>query len=248
GIPALSLHVNPVESELRGEEGSDVAVVVKQHDGQLVSHLIRREPVDFDIPIEWRLLDSGIGYIRIYNFSNQERINQFREAYSKLKDTPGLIIDVRGPNGGKPSVVGSILGYFIDRVEMMTFRDRQGRGFKSYTVPQKKLYQGKLAVVIDERSRSGQEIFANTLKEHARAIIIGTRSCGCVEGGNYVRLGENEELEIAHYAVVTPKHGKLEDTGVQPDHVVPITEKDIITGRDPQIRAAEQELLVESVN
>jgi carboxyl-terminal processing protease len=242
GISARSLHLNPVESELRGDEGSYVTILVRHQDGRLTSHRLERQPVDFDLPIEWKVLSSGFGYIRVYNFTNQARIDQFQQAYAHLKNAPGLIIDVRGPNGGSPSVVGNILGYFLDRVEMMTFKDRQGRGFKSYTVPQRQPYQGKVAVLIDERSRSGQEIFANTLQEHKRAVIVGTRSCGCVEGGNYVHLSDGEVLEIAHYAVFTPKSGNLEDSGVEPDRVVPITDKDITHGRDPQIQAAEQEL------
>ncbi len=242
GVPARSLHLNPVESEMRGDEGSVVSLLVRHQDGRLTSLRLERQPVDFDLPIEWRILPSGFGYIRVYNFSNQTRTEQFQQAYAHLKNAPGLVIDVRGPNGGSPSVVGNILGYFLDRVEMMTFKDRQGRGFKSYTVPQRQPYLGKVAVLIDERSRSGQEIFANTLKEHKRAVIVGTRSCGCVEGGNYVHLSDGEMLEIAHYAVITPKSGNLEDLGVEPDRVVPITEKDIAHGRDPQVQAAEQEL------
>jgi len=242
GIPARSLHLNPVESEMRGDEGSSVVLLVRHQDGRLTSHRMERRPVDFDLPIEWRTLASGYGYIRVYNFSNQTRIEQFQQAYAHLKNAPGLIIDVRGPNGGSPTVVGNILGYFLDRVEMMTFKDRQGRGFKSFTVPQRQPYQGQVAVLIDERSRSGQEIFANTLQEHNRAVIVGTRSCGCVEGGNYVHLSDGEVLEIAHYAVFTPKSGNLEDSGVEPDRIVPITDKDIAHGRDPQIQAAEQEL------
>src|SRR5262249_36143825 len=89
----------------------------------------------------------------------------------------------------------------------------------------------------------GQEVFANTLKEHKRAVIVGTRSCGCVEGGNYIHLSDTETLEVAHYEVLTPKSGDLEDSGVQPDRVVSITDRDIANGRDPQVLAAEQELL-----
>lgn len=245
GIPASALHLNPIESELRGEADSNISLVIRQLDGRVTEHQVTRRPVDLDIPIEWRVLSSGVGYIRIYNFTGESRLEQFQRAYANLKNAPGLIIDVRGPNGGMPSIVGGILGYFIDRVEMMTFRDRHGHGFKSYTIPQKTFYQGHLAVLIDERSRSGQEIFANTLKEHSKAVIVGTKSCGCVEGGNYINLGDNQVLEIAHYAVWTPKSGNLEDAGVEPDRIVPMTERDILRGRDPQIQAAEQELLTE---
>src|SRR4051812_27889625 len=84
GVTARSLHLNPVESELRGEEGSYVTILIRHQDGRLTSHRVERQPVDFDLPIEWRVLGSGFGYIRAYNFTNQTRGEQFQQTYAHL--------------------------------------------------------------------------------------------------------------------------------------------------------------------
>jgi len=243
GVPARRLQVNPVKSELRGRRGTPVTIELRYPNGRVVKRQIVRDEINYELPIESRQLPSGIGYIRIYNFADPERVPQFKEAINRLKDAPGLIIDVRGPNGGYPAIVGNILGYFVGRVEMMTLTARNGKPSVAFTTPQKERYEGKVVVIVDERSRSGQEIFANTLREQGRALIVGTRSCGCVEGGVYVRLSGEAVVEVSRLSIVTPRNGNLERVGVIPDKIVNITIEDIVGGRDPQLAAAEAELL-----
>ena len=60
-----------------------------------------------------RLLPGGYGCIVIRSFADQAVIDAFDAALLRLRETPGLIIDVRQNGGGDTAVARPIMGRFI---------------------------------------------------------------------------------------------------------------------------------------
>ena len=61
-----------------------------------------------------RILDGGIGYLRIAGMAADQRsLDRLDEAMEKFRETRGLVIDVRGNGGGSQDTIKTILPYFL---------------------------------------------------------------------------------------------------------------------------------------
>ena len=116
---------------LRGEQGSTVKVTFRPpgHEQSVEIDLQRsatmpgRQPWqyrDMPFPVEkgkflwFGTHPSGYGYIRIVTFNGRDEIaDEFDGALEELKDTPGLIIDIRDNVGGSGASQHRIIGRLI---------------------------------------------------------------------------------------------------------------------------------------
>jgi carboxyl-terminal processing protease len=130
--------------------------------------------------VESRLLPGGYGCIVIRSFADQAVIDAFDAALLRLKDTPGLIIDVRQNGGGDTAVARPVMGRFIaEQKPYARMRRRDGdhlsdpwtevvdpRGPFTYTAP--------VAVLTTRWSASMAEGFPMGMRGIGRASIVGT--------------------------------------------------------------------------
>src|SRR5262249_40606869 len=114
-----------------------------------------------------------IGYIHLWTMINDDFRNALSNAvYGRLKDTSGLILDIRDRFGGRPEGFGDPF-----------FRPEMNLEWKfSPSAGQKQLfgYQRPLVVLINEGSRSAKEVFSQIIKKSHRATLVGTTTAGNV--------------------------------------------------------------------
>jgi len=96
----------------------------------------------------------------------------------KEHDIDGVIIDLRGNGGGYLPEAINLTGLFIDKgpVVQVQSKDESAdiyRDTKSGTV-----FDGPLAVLVDQNSASASEIFAAAIQDYGRGIVIGERTFG----------------------------------------------------------------------
>jgi carboxyl-terminal processing protease len=142
----------------------------------------KRRPDQPDL--ESRTLAGAVGYICIRSFGNTETIAAFDKALANLKESPGLIIDVRGNGGGDTAVARPIMGRFIaERKPYALMRRRDGRGlgapWTEYVDPRGPFTYTKPTVVLaDHWSGSMAEGFPMGMRGIGRGRIVGTRMMG----------------------------------------------------------------------
>lgn len=132
--------------------------------------------------------DPRIGCIRLNNSLGQTKtIAQFDAALDKLKDTRGLVLDLRDtPSGGNTTVARGILGRFIAQ-DMFYQRHDSPAEARTQGIQQKWVdivsprgprYSGPVVVLVDHWTGSMGEGMAVGMDAMKRGTVVGTRMAG----------------------------------------------------------------------
>lgn len=226
-----------------GEPGTTLRMKLARADGSVLDVALIRHIVSDNAAVTSRRLKSGYGYVRLTLWKSPIR-KQFKKALEHLKDTPGIIVDIRGNPGGEADEVVKIASYFFNQhVPFGRFSRRSGKAIYLRTDDDDQVYKGPLAILINEGSGSGSELFAGVMQENGRAVIVGRRSCGCVLGiSEFRKLKGGGELAVSEYAYISPRENTYEGTGVAPDKTVELKISDLQAKRDSVLEEAERSL------
>ena len=174
---------------IRGAEGTEVRITIQKPDGtQKVIPIIRAELKLDETFARSAIINSGknkIGVIDLPAFyADFQRPQAARcskdvaKEVEKLKaeGVDGIIIDIRDNGGGSLQEVVNMVGLFIKTGPVVQIRDRAGRPSQMGDNDPSVLYDGPLAVLVNERSASASEIFASAIQDYKRGIVIGSSS------------------------------------------------------------------------
>ena len=94
-------------------------------------------------------------------------------------------------------------------------------------------FHGRIAVLVNQHTKSAAEMVADFAATHKLATIVGTRTAGEVLGAANFLVGEGYRLRIPVGGWMSWDDRLLEGRGVQPDVEVVPTATDLRAGRDP---------------
>jgi carboxyl-terminal processing protease len=196
--------------------------------------------------VEWKRVGTDIGLIAISTFApNRGVVVAFDRALEALRNTRGLIVDVRSNAGGDTAIARPIIERLITarrQYAWMTSRDGPGLGPRRPEFVDARgpwTYSAPVVVVVDRFSVSMAEGFAMALSGLGRARIVGTRMArlGAAVGRielPYSKIAVQISTEPVYAIDGTPRWE------IEPDVVVnPLRGAD---GNDPFIAAAIEEL------
>jgi len=211
---------------IRGPKGSKVTLTINREGfTQPKNFLITREIIPIR-SVKARILDDGIGYIRLANFQDQtdHDLQVFlKKMTQRLNPFKGLILDLRNDPGGLLEQAVRVSDEFLksglivytegrNRGQNMRFYARPGQEGKFSAVP--------MVVLINEGSASASEIVAGALKDQKRALIVGTKSFGKGSVQTIIPLEDGSALRLTTALYFTPSGVTINDKGIQPDVVV----------------------------
>ncbi|HEX3049100.1 MAG TPA: S41 family peptidase, partial [Aggregatilineaceae bacterium] len=208
-----------------------------------------------ELPVEFDVLDSGYGYVKIYSFFDNERLTA--ELWERMIQTmndygiPGLIVDMRQNGGGSGFLADQMAGYFFD--EQITVgntgyyaKDINDFFFNPETIeymypPEENLrYHGALVVLVGPGCASACEFFSYAMTLQDRATVVGQYPTA--GAGGSVDQFAMPEGEFFQYTIGRAVNAEgeihIEGTGVVPDVLVPVTEETLFSATDPVLDAA----------
>jgi carboxyl-terminal processing protease len=235
-----------------GAEGSRIPFTFERADGTRLDATLTRSTIERRRREAHRVLPSGFGYIRFSEWSIALTLRALA-AIDALKDTPGLVIDLRSNPGGsvhavnlmldklfaKPTQLGSAttrngrpITLFLGAIDIIALH-RQVRGSPD-------AYRAPVVVLVNALSASGSELFAGSLQAVGRAKVVGQASCGCLLGFlGYARVPGGAALAYSEVGFVLANGRKIEGEGVIPDREVPLTLADLRVSRDRPLEEAQ---------
>jgi carboxyl-terminal processing protease len=172
---------------IRGEEGTEVKLTLKKADGSIKTvSLTRAKIVQEETFARSAIVKNGsekVGYIYLpefyADFQNQNGARcaeDVKKEIEKLKEekVDGIIMDLRNNGGGSLYDVVQMAGLFIDEGPIVQVKDRDGKPSVLRDKDHNVLYDGPLAVMVNEFSASASEIFAAAIQDYNRGVIIGS--------------------------------------------------------------------------
>jgi len=220
GESIKGLTINEAVSKLRGPINSKVTITVVRDkedpfEIEIVRDVIKIRSVKHEVINE-------IGYVRLTTFSDtttsgmEKSINEIRK---ELGDKfQGLILDLRNNPGGLLNQSISVADSFLDQGEIVSTQGRKEDDTSRIFAKKGDLIDGKpLIVLINSGSASASEIVAGALKDHSRAIIVGTRSFGKGSVQSIIPLPGNGAMRLTTARYYTPSGISIQAKGIEPD-------------------------------
>jgi peptidase S41-like protein len=191
-------------------------------------------------PFRSEILNDHFGYIRCGTL-NQNTLVKLDDALGSFRNqnVRGVIVDLRtAPESTDYHLAGEFISRFLPKgtlaYRIVSAKANQERSFSSTLDP---LYQGPLAVLIDQNSAGAAEVIAAALKVKAHALLIGQKTTGSAAEYQSTPVGNNLLLAIAVTQVQVPNYPGIFPNGVQPDISVsqPVEqERSILAATDNQ--------------
>ncbi len=227
GESMLGKTLNEVVERMRGKPGTEVQVAFGREGVEDPIELtIVREVIRVQSVTDVHRLDSGIGYVRIVQFSEPTAAEMLESLQRLLANgARGLIIDVRNNPGGLLTSAADVLEPFYAYGDLMVYT--QGRRAEDREELRSKNTQEPIdlpmAVLINSGSASAAEILAGSLKDTHKAVIVGERSFGKGSVQTLFRLNAGEALRLTTARYYTPGGETIHERGVLPDVEVIMT-------------------------
>lgn len=205
------------------DEDTSVSVTVRKISGASVTRQITRSDVSAgDIYSE--NLGDGIGLINIDAFSaGDEEI--FKTALGNLimSGCDKFVLDVRNNPGGNIETISQILDFLVKDGELFTVTDKSGATNTVLSDTNSVPYP--LAVLINEGTVCGAEVFAYCLGEYDTARLFGTNTYGKASTQSVISVSTGGAVCLST-SFYTVKGGKsFEDVGVAPDVEVVLSDE-----------------------
>lgn len=238
GEDVTSLDPALVLKKILGPAGTTINLTIRRNE-ETLDFTVQRAVIQ--VPsVESKMIDEGIGYIRLYNFGANSP-DEVSDAYADLRKQGAekLIFDLRNNSGGYVDSAVDITSFFTESGTILIEESGDGSQ-KVYEHSGRSLdTKSPMVVLINEGSASASEIMAGALQDYGRAVLIGATSYG----KGYIQIWDplpNNfgaiRLTIARW--LTPNRRQIQEEGLAPNISVDISEEDIDTLTDSQLNRA----------
>ena len=189
---------------------------------------------------EIKILPENIGYIQITSFLGTNVAEDFLSSLNSIKDTKGLILDLRGNTGGLLPNAVFITDLFLKEGNIVSIVDRNG--IKSDINAQDKvsLTQKPMIILIDGATASASEIVSGALKDYKMAVLVGEKTYGKGMVQKIYPMPNKTGMNLTIAKYLTPNGADINKKGILPDYVVKYTEEDYYAKKDPQLDEAKK--------
>lgn len=205
---------------VRGEAGSSVEITVIRNAKEEKIRVIRGEVVQK--VVRTRMLEDGIGYLYISDFTISLP-EQFAAGVNKLLEAGAkdIVFDMRYNPGGSADSLIKVVDMLLDEARIAEIRGRD-RGEAMREIWDSK--DGKMvpddmryAILVNGNTASAAELFSGALRDHDKAVLIGSKTFGKGSGTRMFELIDHSGANITIFNYYLPKGDLIEGKGITPE-------------------------------
>lgn len=205
--------------QMRGEVGTNVIITISRPGvSQPLEFRITRETIKIkSVPYAFKL-NNGTGYIRVSQF-NEGTSHDLRVALAELESQGinSLIIDLRWNPGGLLDQAVNTVNEFIgpNKLVVETKGRNPSANRQHYTRLSTQMRDYPIIVLVNEASASASEIFAGSLQDWDKGLVLGktTFGKGSVQQLLPLMNGNGIKITTAYYYIKSGRciHKKIND-------------------------------------
>lgn len=197
-----------VSDHLRGDAGTTFMIKIRRPStGKIMKLKITRGAIKMPAVPYYGLLDSGIGYINLNQFT-EDCSKDFRRAFVEMKKNGmhKLIVDLRNNGGGLESEAVNIVNLFVPKdVTIVSNHGKVKRFDHDYKTTAEPIDTViPIVVLVNNNTASSSEITAGALQDLDRAVIMGTRTYGKGLVQTTVDLPYNGKMKLTTHKYYIP--------------------------------------------
>ena len=173
----------------------------------------------------WAITTNNIGYIAIYGWGDAEIPAECDEALEKMRDTRGLILDVRLNGGGAEPAAAKVAGRFLEKKFVYAYSQfRNGAGHTNLTEKYERKaaprgpwrYNRPVLLLIGQKCMSSNESFIGMMTGDPEATTMGDHTCGSSGNPTIVHLPLDMTVSVPQWIDYLPDGTPLDERGFQP--------------------------------
>ena len=238
-ISTQGMSLDEAKDLIRGARGTVVHLTVfRQYENEetrpeILEIDVTRGRIPLESIMEARVLDGGIGYMRIQDFKKTTA----GEIASRLKEMEkegmrSLILDLRWNPGGLLSASKDVAELFLHKGTKVTYT--KGRHQADGTISEEiTLYTERdpvipenfpMILLVNEQTASSSEIVTGALQYYERALVVGMKTYGkgSVQTIIPLRRPKDSALRLTTALYYTPADVTINKHGILPDVEVPL--------------------------
>ncbi|HMI30759.1 MAG TPA: S41 family peptidase [Candidatus Limnocylindrales bacterium] len=182
GVATEGLSLDDAMKKMRGERGTKVTLTILREG--------RDKPIDFEIVrdiIQIKsvpyagMLNNGVGYVRLSNFSERSR-QEMDAAFDKLEKMHphGVIIDLRFNPGGLLSQAVEVAEEFTPRGKKVVYtRGRDASQNRDFFSTADQTHSGyPIVILVNQWTASASEIVSGALQDLDLGLVVGKTTFG----------------------------------------------------------------------
>jgi hypothetical protein len=175
--------------------------------------------------MRWAVAANQVGYIVIDGWNDATALAQFDRALEQMRNTRGLIVDVRLNGGGSENLAMEVAGRFIDK-EFVYGYDRVRNGSSHTNLTEKRArtlgprgpwrYNRPVILLIGQKCMSSNESFVGMMTGDPDLLTMGDHTCGSSGNPENIKLPMNMTVSVPRWIDYLPDGTVLDEHGFQP--------------------------------
>lgn len=258
GVSTEGMDLGAAARRIKGPRGQEVHLSIlrprgEEEEPEALEFDVIRGKIPLESVVEARVLDGGIGYIRLGDFKKNSAadIRKKVDGFKKGGNLKALVLDLRWNPGGLLSASREVSDLFLPKNALVTStkgrEDEDGRHkeeMKLFTQKSPVLPETMpMVVLVGRATASSSEIVTGALQYHRRALIVGEKTFGKGSVQTIIPLREphGSALRLTTALYYTPGDVTIDGVGIEPDVAVEMDEEAQFALRTQMIKSFEED-------
>lgn len=245
--------ITAIDGKTVKQLGYDAAVkAIKREIGKTADITLLRGSKTLNLKVEYKEFTRQTVYAkRIADYGyfcftafNEATFDQFEKAYFDFlkQNVKGLIFDMRGNGGGTVDSVCEVLDTLVGKCDIMTTVYADGTK-EVNAISDSQKTELPITVLVDNETASAAELFAATVRDTEKAVLIGNTTFGKGVVQRTYFLSDNSCVRFTVGEFLPPSGNSFNNKGLSPDYEVSFTNEQaknpyILGENDPYIKKA----------